>query len=173
MSKKRFPSGPFGVLLLVGAAGFALLLLLRPNTPPLARADYERAERLWAAQNLEDYSVRVLKERDRLAPELFTTTVRGHKATQLLMDGTPLIAKPTYTVDGLFEIIQREVEMLEDSQEVGAAKIEGGPEGVVLRARFHPELGLPLVFKRLATNEKSFVLTVEELAVPDQGTLYP
>ena len=42
----------------------------------------------------------------------------------------------------------------------------------VLKAVFEERLGLPVVFKRLASRGQSFLLAIEEFQVPGRGVLY-
>ena len=51
--------------------------------------------------------------------------------------------------------------------------VRGQPRGAVLRARFEPRTGAPLVLKRLAAGGASYVITVERLEVPGKELIWP
>jgi hypothetical protein len=154
------------VLLVAGAIAVAGVIFLPDRTPPVAAEDLRRAMAAWSRQACSEYSLTLLKESDLREPERIVTRVKDGKVVDLLLDGAPLPASDAYTVDGIFATIEREIEMAAAG---GAA--EGTPRGAVLKGAFHPELGVPIIFKRLASGRQSFILTVEELSVP-AGVLY-
>ncbi len=152
------------LLAILALGGVAIVMTtLRDDTPRLTRESCESARALWDQRAITDYAVDVLKELDRQPEERLRTVVRDGQATSLTINDAAVKSSATYTVDGLFDVIERELEMA-DSKE----RKPGQPGGVALRAVFDSKTGVPLVFKRLAGSGKSFILTVTrfEVALP-------
>ena len=153
------------VLVLVAIVGAALLLnSLRDDTPPLNSRDCDAARAVWERRAIRDYTIELRKELDRQPPETVRTVVRNGRPTSLTIDGAPVTNRDTYTVHGLFELIERELEMAGSS-----VRQPGQPEHVMLRAVFDSETGVPMVFKRLAGHGRSVVLTVTGFEVAHPG----
>ena len=157
---------------LIGVVGLGVIAAigvsaLRDSTPVLVRAEYERADKLWARQGFDDYTITVSKEADALGTERVVTEVRDRQVVSLRIDDQLLPPQQSYTVKGLLDTIGRELEMAGEKR-----RLDGQPQDAILKARFDHTLGLPTVFKRLAGNRKSFVLRVEELRVPGQGIVF-
>lgn len=148
-------------LLAVGAVA-VVVTALRDDTPPLTAESLSSARARWERQGITDYSIELLKELDGQAPELLRTTVRGGTVTELTIDGRPA-NRGSYSVDDLFDMIERELEIAGSPE-----KQPGQPREVTLRALFDGETGVPLVFKRLATDSKSVVVTVKALGVDSE-----
>jgi hypothetical protein len=147
-----------GVILAVGAA---LLLSLRDNTPLLSAADLDSALTRWEKNLLPNYDITVHKQSDTLGTEDLKTEVRQGEAHRLFLNGAEIAPNDSYTVSGLFELIARELEMRRAPE-----PRPGQPTDSLLKGRFHETLGLPLVFKRIAANRQSYVLTVKEITEP-------
>lgn len=148
------------VMALGAGAGLLLLLLLSDPTPILDPAALPRARDRWKGRGIVDYDITVLAETDARPAERVRTEVRAGKAVRLLRNGQPVDLRDAYTVDGLFGLIEREVEM---AAAKGPGATGGAPRGAKLKASFHETLGVPMVFKRLAPNRLSLVITVERL----------
>ncbi len=133
---------------------------LRDDTPRLTVESYESALARWEQKAITDYTLDVLKELDRQTPERLRTVVRDGQATSLTINDAEVPKNATYTVRGIFDIIERELEMA-DAEE----KQPGQPGDAALRALFDAETGVPLVFKRLAGSGKSVILTVTRFEV--------
>lgn len=160
------------VLLLTAALGAAIvvaavLLITRDRTPILTQEKLEEARARWREAGPRDYDLRLLKRADRLEPEEFDIEVRDRRVTSLERNGTPLPTqrKSAYSIDGLFDIMQRELEMAAETNPT-----EGARSRALLRARFDDRRGIPVVFKVFARNGTSFELLVLELATAD-GTV--
>ena len=149
------------ILGLIAATVAVGLLLFRDRTPKLTLPALEQARALWRLNALLDYDITLLKEVDAQPVERLVTDVRCGKATRLTLNGNAGPARESYTVPGLFDTIDRELEMAG-----GKSRVPGQPENAVLRAAFHETLGAPLVVKRLAPNRQSYVLTVQRIEVP-------
>lgn len=160
------------VFLLSMAAGVAscvTVLLLRDRTPLLRPEALAAAQERWKQEAPASYTIAVLKEADRLPRERFVTEVRDGQVVKFLLDGNPLPPRDSYTVPALFSTMERELELASGGSESGP----GAPRGAVLKAVFDERLGLPVVFKRLASRGQSFLLAIEEFEVPGRGVVYP
>lgn len=143
------------------------LLLLRDTTPPLTAKALEQARALWQRGALPDYDIAVLKEVDTRPAERLVTEVRGGKASRLILNGSPVAAMDSYSVQGLFDTLDRELEM------AGATtRLPGQPENASLKAAFHETLGVPLVVKRMASHLQSYVITVERIEAPGRQVIW-
>ena len=152
------------LLTMITLGGIAVVMTtLRDDTPRLTLESCESARARWDQRAITDYTVDVLKELDRQPGERLRTVVRDGQATSLTINDAAVLSSATYTVDGLFDLIERELEMA-DSKEGRP----GQPGEVELRAVFDAKTGVPLVFKRLAGNGKSVIVTVTsfEVALP-------
>ncbi len=141
------------VLLLIG---LVVVMVLRDDTPLLTPEVYTAARARWERDAYDDYTVDVLKELDRQAPERVQTVVRGGQVTSFRINDRATLLTSSYTIEGLFDMIERELEMAGSG-----VKQQGQPREVTLRAMFDGKTGIPLVFKRLAANGKSVVLSVK------------
>jgi len=149
------------------AAGAAFLL--RDRTPRVTDADVvERSFDRWRERRLDDYDLRLRKEADRIDDERYEVTVRGGEVSRLTRNGREVQASSYYSVEGLFEVLRRELEMASSPEHR-----EGQRANALVKASFHEELGVPLVIKVFAGSGRSFVLTVEEIETPDKGRIYP
>ena len=155
------------ILALVILGAVTVLVLIRDRTPAMTRVSLEAARRTWSELAIDDYTVTVRKDADALGSERIVTEVRDGVATRLVLDGTALEPRPTYSVAGLFETIERELE-LRDAPAVTA----GAPRHAVLKGSFHETLGLPMVFKRFASERRSYLLAIEQFEVPDRGVIF-
>ena len=142
------------VLFLIGLV--IVVMVLRDDTPVLAPEVYTVARARWERDAYDDYTVDVLKELDRQAPERVQTIVRGGRVTSFRINDKPMPLTSSYTIEGLFDMIERELEMAESG-----VKQPGEPREITLRAMFDEKTGIPLIFKRLAANGKSVVLSVK------------
>jgi hypothetical protein len=157
-----------GVLALLAGLSALLFLLLRDQTPLLTPAELERARECWSRNVLPDYDIILRKEIDARPTEREKTEVRGGKASRLFVDDTPVSTRDSYSVEGLFDLMDRELEMASSP-----ATQAGQPKGAILKATFQPEWGFPLLFKRLASRGRSVVITVEKVEVPGERTIFP
>jgi hypothetical protein len=139
-----------------------VFFMLRDPTPVLDPAALAAARERWRARGLQDYDITVAVETDARPAETMKTEVRAGRAVRLLRNGQPVDLRDAYTVEGLFDIMGREVEMAR-AKETGA---RGAPRGAKLRASFHETLGVPAVFKRLASGRMSLVITLERIETP-------
>ena len=158
--RSRRISWPLLITVLALGAMALVMTALRDGTPRLTREAYESARALWDRRAITDYTIDVLKELDRQAPERLRTVVRSGQPASLTIDDAAVSKSATYTVAGLFEMIERELEMA-----ASKARQPGQPGDVALRAVFDEETGVPLVFKRLAGKGRSVIMTVTSFEV--------
>jgi hypothetical protein len=135
-------------------------MFLSDSTPVLDPDALARARDRWRNRAIMDYKITVLAETDARPAERIETEVHAGRAVRLFRNGQAVDLRDAYTVDGLFGLIEREVEMA-SAKEPGQAS--GAPRGAKLRASFHEDLGVPMVFKRLAPKRLSLIIRVEGL----------
>ena len=160
------PRGSRRRLLIIGialGAAAGLWMFFSDSTPVLDPAALASAKDRWRGRGVMDYTITVLVETDTRRAERIETEVRAGRAVRLVRNGQAVDLRDAYTVEGLFGLIDREIEMAVGKE---AGQASGAPRGAKLRASFHETLGVPMVFKRLAPNRLSLVLTVESIEGP-------
>lgn len=135
--------------LLVGAFGLALataLVVRSGSLADLTSAQLESARDRWSRHAPVDYDLEVFVKADRLEDARFDIRVRDGEVQYALQNGIATTGTAeAYTVPGLFEILERELEL---SRDPGSGF--GAPEGyrAYLKVRFDPELGYPRRYRR-------------------------
>jgi hypothetical protein len=128
----------------------AALLVLREPMEPLTTARLEEAERQWSAAGIRDYEARYLMHDSE-----YRVVVRDGIVGELTLGGAPATTaqRGAYSMDGLFELLHLELEMFAPQErdpgtDPGVAPGAGGRgsagpalPAVLLRVRFHPDLG--------------------------------
>ena len=152
----------------IGVVFIVTAMIACDRPPELTSEEFEAARGRWEQQAYADYTVVVRKDLDGQASERIKTVVERHAVKSLEINDRELAIVESYTIDGLFEIIERELEMLGAKE-----KQPGQPAGAKLSARFDPATGIPTTFNRVATNGKSFFLSVEAVEVPGRGVVFP
>ncbi|MCZ6793613.1 MAG: DUF6174 domain-containing protein [Planctomycetota bacterium] len=140
---------------------------LREDLSPVSEATLEENRQRWRSQSIRDYDVRFVKQADRMQDEVYAARVRSGQVVRLERNGSKL-PRPSaaYGIEGLFDTIQRELEMANTNG-------EGPRRGSLLRARFHRDLGVPEVFQVIVSKGVSFRITLEEVTVPGRGRIFP
>jgi hypothetical protein len=152
----------------LGAAVGALVTLVvivvvaaiarRQSAPPLTAEALTAAQERWQTQGPADYRME-LTVTGRQASR-YEVEVADGKPTRVLRDGRPTTPRTWHywTVPGLFEVIEHDIECSEDpTRGFGARR---GSEAV-LRAVFEPQLGYPRRFERLILGEPNLDMTWE------------
>jgi hypothetical protein len=140
---------PAGILV-----ALVLYFALRDRTPLLTRAVLAEAQERWRRTGLLDYELELIVEGDRLPPERYRTEVRSGKVARFEQNGRQDDGGADYNVPGIFEWIERELELS------SGPTIRGAPAHATLKAVFDAQRGYPLVFKRLAPYGQSRILRV-------------
>jgi hypothetical protein len=144
-----------GALLL---AALLAVFLLRERTPQLTREIYERQLQTWARAGWTDYELALSVALAGADEKRYRLTVRDNEVVSFEIDGVTLRGGDAYTIFGLFDMLERELELAaEDSQQQGA------PANADVRARFNAEHGYPEVLIRLASQNRSFFIRVENV----------
>ncbi len=125
--------------LLLATVGFAggligALWMMREPMEPLTEAALAAARKRWQAAGLRDYDLHY-----RMQGDDFDVKVRGGIVTEVLRNGRPTRTQNArlYGVDGLFDILAEDLDNLHNPS--GPFARRGNV--VVMRVRFHPELG--------------------------------
>jgi hypothetical protein len=139
------------IIACAGLAAFAL----RDRTPLLTRAGLREAQDRWDKGAPSDYDLELRVEIDGAAPQRYRTEVRRGKVARFEQNGRPGEGGAEYHVSGLFEWMERELEMSARPQ------VPGAPAHATLKALFDPQRGYPLIFKRLASDRQSVFIRVE------------
>jgi len=104
------------------------------------------ARETWGRSAVSDYDLEVLVQADRLEDGRFEIEVRGGQVARAVQNGIVTSgAADAYSIDGLFQILQRELELSAD-----ASRGFGAPAGyrAYLHVRFHSSLGYPEAYRR-------------------------
>jgi hypothetical protein len=154
-SGRRFTSRflVIGVFVGIGIAALCgvaiLILVMRDDLPKLTEEALAAAEARWDESGPPSYDVDVDLRGAR--PGLVHVEVRGGRVVSPpTLNGNPIRAThtwETWTVDGQFETIHREFQLAADPQ----SQMHAAPgTRLILQGTFHPTLGYPLRFRRLA-----------------------
>ena len=106
--------------------------------PPLDRERFDAAKALWIDNRKSDYEISI--KVDGPQPGVYAVEVQQGIATTATLDGRNLTRPRTFgtwSVDGMFETLEREI----------ANQEENG--NLILGAEFHEKLGLPLKYERI------------------------
>jgi len=146
-----------GIIGVIITGGFLLVigvLLTRQTLPPLTQESLDVAYQRWQEQQPEayDYDVQVSGNR----PSSLQVQVRRGQVTNLVRDGNANTPKRTWSfwsIEGLFDALERELEMAGDELS-NADGTQQPTHGAVLHAQFNPEWGYPEVFRRHVPGQK-------------------
>jgi hypothetical protein len=138
--------------LIGGIIGLAMTILVWRGyvgdkaLPPLPRAEWESALRKWEAAGLRNYVLEVNVTGRQAAT--YAVHVHDGQVSQATHNGEPLPQQrtwTTWTVDGMFETIARDLESVERH---AAGRADSSTPQLQLRAAFHPEFGYPQQYLR-------------------------
>jgi len=167
MSGRRRVLSICATLGVLGAGATVGWILLHDRTPELTRDALASARALWERAQLRDYDITIRKDLDARPRETIQTRVRGGKATRLLINGAEVAPKDSYSVPGLFELVEGELDLLESRE-----RLPGQPEIRRLRGSFHPTIGVPILVRRIASRRQSYVIQVLHIETPEQLLLW-
>ena len=144
-----------GIACLIGGL---VIYLQRDRTPILTRERLDAAYDRWRQNAVDDYDVRLLRRADGLDDERVEISVRNGAVTQLSLNGTASNRPSSaYSIDGLFDIMRRELVMALEKTTAGAR------HGSLVKAAFDDATGAPVTLNVLAGEGRSFFIEVEEL----------
>ena len=132
-------------LALVGGLLVGLLVLRDGSAPELTRSELDDARERWRTHGPASYTL-AIQMAGRLTDHR-TITVENGTVVEMTVDGEP--ASETsweyWSVEGLFSFLEDELDNKADPPpSLGVS----GPDQIVLRARFDPDLGYPSRFLR-------------------------
>ena len=168
----KSPALPGTILLVGGLAALAAVLFFiittfADKTPLLLPGMVEDSQEKWTREGPRDYDLSINIQVDRQDESRAEVTVRDGKLVSQTYNDLPRSSSDdSYTVNGLFRTMERELELSLHAKQKG---------DTVLKAEFDQKLGVPVVFKRLTTRPggRSVVINVIELSSPKAGTLFP
>lgn len=156
---------PVTVLCLL--VGILAVLLLADRTPKFDLRILQAKRSLWSAKGSEDYDISIRIKVDHQEESSAGVSVRSGKIVSQSYNGLERTGKDdSYTVEGLFRTMERELNLARDQGEKG---------NTILKAEFDDQLGFPVVFKKLTTRQgaRSYVISLAELRSQASGVLFP
>jgi hypothetical protein len=122
------------------AALTAVIVAYRDNLPQLTQSRLDAAADKWSAAAAANYDM----ELEKIGPraEKVRIEVRAGVPTLLTINNQkydPLATPETWTVDGQFGFIERDIESAEKARNKSQIR---------LGAQFHPEFGVPMRYRR-------------------------
>jgi hypothetical protein len=144
-------------------------LMIREPMTELTEASLSAAREKWTAANITDYDMILENQPPGRAEAMrFTVQVRHGRVANVLSGGEPADTHEPelYAVDGLFEMLERELDLARSPD--SPFKATGGGK-VFQRVRFHDELGYPERYLRVVggSNQNS-AFTVVSFTAPEQ-----
>ena len=133
----------------IGLAGMALVVRVinrDKSLPPLTANGWAAARDRWAQANVENYDIEIAVTGRQAAT--YAVSVRGGAAIKATRNGSPLPQQrtwATWTVEGMFETIARDLDSVERH---ASGRADRSTPNLQLRAVFHPELGYPQRYLR-------------------------
>ena len=155
------------VTVLCVLAGILAFVILPERTPKLDDKILQSSRALWGEKGAEDYELSISIQVDRQEEAKAEVVVRKGKITSQSYNGLERKGKDdSYTVEGLFRTMERELNLARDAEEKSST---------ILKAEFDGQLGFPIVFKKLTTREgaRSYVIRLAELRSKSPGILFP
>ncbi len=152
-------SRPAVAALVILAAIVVIWLVMRDSTPRLTREAFEAGRDRWRSAGVDEYSSTLTVHNPGQTGTTYRVDVRGGRVVRFTMNDREAPANEAYSMAGLFEILERELEL-------ASGRGPGSLEGAVLRAEFDPRYGFPRVYKRIAPERKSTFIEVVAFDVP-------
>jgi hypothetical protein len=155
-ARTRGGSAARAALVLLVLAGCSVLG--PPPMEPLSEQALEAAQRRWQANGADAYHLVVRVRAPRFAPAVYDLVVVAGRPVEAARDGKALpadeVARCDYSVAGLFELMRHDLRLTDVRSNVGAPPID-------LRARFEPETGRLVRYRRTVGTKRRRVLLVE------------
>ena len=141
----------------------AALLLLSGCTSgvPLEGGDLDEARRLWQSAAVTNYRLTLEVKGDRIQTGVFAVVYGGGQVKDVTRNGAPLtVHDPFYSIDGLFALLESELEMAANPARYWGAKDDAQ---VHQRVRFHRTLGYPEHYLRAVFGtDQNITITVKD-----------
>ncbi|MFP6659722.1 MAG: DUF6174 domain-containing protein [Pirellulales bacterium] len=128
------------LVLLCLAVLTVVILVFRDNLPPLTQQRLDAAAAKWSETGPADYDMEL--ELTGARSDKIRIEVRADAPQTLAINGRnydPLATPETWTVDGQFGFIERDVESAENA---------ANKSQIQLSALFHPKFGVPMRYRR-------------------------
>jgi hypothetical protein len=125
------------------AAIVAICIWFRNPAAPITRSAFEDARRRWEESQIADYDVEIEVQGRQAA--VYRVRVRNNRVASALRNGYPLKQRRTqgtWSVPGMFDTIEADLENVE------SARREGAAQKLLLRAVFDSKLGYPSYYHR-------------------------
>lgn len=135
-----------GILGLIGAFVLWRAFSNHAALPEMHRQEWLDALHRWEAAAVRDYDIRISVSGRQAAT--YAVEVRDGEAIDATRNNEPLPQKrtwATWTVEGMFETIARDLESVEKHME---GRADSSTPQLQLRALFHPQLGYPQQYLR-------------------------
>ena len=149
------------------AAAVVVFTVFADRTPVLDPGILENRKARWHREGPDNYDLSISIQIDREEASLAVVSVRDGKLVSQTYNGLSReSADDSYTVEGLFRTMERELDLANQAEQAGST---------VLKAVFEESLGMPTVFKRITTRPggRSCIILVRELSSPETGILFP
>ena len=145
-----------GGLITLVAIAVIVIVSRRHGTPALTLEALHAANERWTAHGPPDYKLDITV--DGRQPSRYHIEVVAGKPTMVQRNDREIARRnwPYWTVPGLFDIIEHDMECADDPTR-GFGAQPGST--AVLRADFDPRLGYPRVFERLILGEPQLDMT--------------
>lgn len=159
-----------GVFVMLAAVAALVVVWRRQAAPALTGEAIQAAQQTWSAHGPADYRMDLVVTGRQASS--YHVEVRGGKPTQVLRNQRPTTPRTWHywTVPGLFEVMEHDIECSDDPTEgFGAAP---GSQAV-LRAVFDAQLGYPRTFERLILGEPHLDMTWQIIRFETDGTSRP
>ncbi len=151
----RLPWILTGMVLLLLVVAAIIWVATRPKMQDLTPELLADARQRWTAAGVDDYDLEFqLNASGFETPSRFAVQVRKGRTVEIVRNGKPVTADPeSYTVAGLLDIIERELDMSTDP----TSPLASGSGKTFLRVRFNERYGYPEQYLRVTggTNRSS------------------
>jgi hypothetical protein len=149
----RRSRGPLVAAAIILALSGGLYLSLRDRTPLLTRTILDAQRARWLECGIRDYDLVIAVENPAQSPARYRVEVRAGRVAAFELNGQAITPNDAYTVAGLFEWLDRELDLAGGSGEGAPSPLEGA----ILRAEFDDIHGFPRTFKRIAPRKSTFL----------------
>jgi hypothetical protein len=137
-----------------------VFVALRDRTPDLTRRELEARWAQWRTLRVPSYTLALTVERDKSTAEHYEVRVRDNEVDSFSINGQRRPNNPSYSIDGLFDILDRELEITEGKDKQAGLALQNA----LLKAAFDEKYAFPQTFKRIAGKGLSCFIRVDKFA---------